>query len=490
MKFYKNKLLIIFLMVAAVSCSSINSRLKNADRLAKESAIDYQKAVLEYQSALPLAEDKSVINQKLGVLYFEHRDYEQAMEKLKGLPDPESQKMLAISYYKLGNYTDALEIFNKLGRQEDGQFRYFYGMTCERLNLHDQAKKIYAEIKTAPFSDLAQRRLLDIDSQLLAVSQDPEIIKLLKESPTEDEYPQAGAVIILADEGIRITPENTELTEAHYIIKILNERGRKFAEVDIGYDSTYEKAELVFARTIKPNGEVVNVGAKHIRDVSRYMDFPLYSNARALIISMPGVIEGAIIEYKVKISRNKLIAEREFNLAYTIQEDEPVLLAKLSLSIPSDREVNTLLLNQKFNSFGANLEPQISTDGKSKIYRWEFKKIPQIIPEPLMPPESEITPGFILTSFKSWDQIYKWWWDLAKDKIDINPEMQKLVKELVTGKTGEEARTRAVYNWCIKNIRYVGIEYGQAGYEPHRATEIFVNKYGDCKDQAILLISL
>jgi len=36
----------------------------------------------------------------------------------------------------------------------------------------------------------------------------------------------------------------------------------------------------------------------------------------------------------------------------------------------------------------------------------------------------------------------------------------------------------------------VGVEYGQAGYEPHKAEDIFKNKYGDCKDQAMLLVTM
>jgi len=490
MKFCKNKLAIILLAICIASCSNINNRLKNADKLSAQSTADYQKAVREYQSALESAKDKSAINKKLGALYFQHRDYELAVEKLKSLSDAASQKMLAVAQYKLGNYTDALEVFNKLGEQDDSHFLYFYALTCERLNLYDQAKKIYTGVKSSPFMDLAQKRVREIDSQLQASSADPAILKLLKESPGEEKYPQAGAIILLADEKLQVTPDNTEVSDSRYIIKILNERGRKFAEVDIDYDSTYEKAELLFARTIKPDGQVVNVGAKHIRDVSRYMDFPLYSNARALIISMPEVTEGAIIEYEVKITRNKMIAKREFNLAYTLQEEEPLLKAKLSLVIPKERKINKILLNEKFNSFSANLEPRVSTEGDNKIYDWEFKDVPQIIPEPSMPPENEITPGFILSSFQSWEAIYKWWWALSKDKIDINPEMRTKTKELIAGKVSAEAKARAVYNWCIKNIRYVGIEYGQAGYEPHRASEIFANKYGDCKDQAILLISL
>ncbi|MFZ5800292.1 MAG: DUF3857 domain-containing transglutaminase family protein, partial [Candidatus Omnitrophota bacterium] len=300
----------------------------------------------------------------------------------------------------------------------------------------------------------------------------------------------AGALILNADETIEITEDNRQIAESHFVIKILNERGRGFAEVDVDYDSTYEKAELNFARTIKPDGSVVNVGAKHIRDVSRYLDFPLYSNARALIISMPEVVDGAIIEYQIRITRNKLIAQKEFSVAYPLQEEEPILYARLKLTVPEGREVSLLKLNQQFNTFNAKLEPQLFKEKGTKTYVWEFRDIPQIIPEPLMPPISEVAPAFIISSFKSWEEIYNWWWKLAADKIDINPEMRSTVKKLITSKETAEAKTRAIYNWCIRNIRYVGIEYGDAGYEPHKASEIFANKYGDCKDQTILLISL
>jgi len=41
-----------------------------------------------------------------------------------------------------------------------------------------------------------------------------------------------------------------------------------------------------------------------------------------------------------------------------------------------------------------------------------------------------------------------------------------------------------------KNIRYVAVEYGDSGHEPHYAKEVFLNRYGDCKDQAILLTAM
>jgi hypothetical protein len=42
----------------------------------------------------------------------------------------------------------------------------------------------------------------------------------------------------------------------------------------------------------------------------------------------------------------------------------------------------------------------------------------------------------------------------------------------------------------VQNIRYIAIEVNLArggGYQPHPATEVFANQYGDCKDKANLM---
>ena len=41
-----------------------------------------------------------------------------------------------------------------------------------------------------------------------------------------------------------------------------------------------------------------------------------------------------------------------------------------------------------------------------------------------------------------------------------------------------------------KTIRYVAVEIGIGGYQPHFAQETFRNQYGDCKDKVTLFRSL
>ena len=40
------------------------------------------------------------------------------------------------------------------------------------------------------------------------------------------------------------------------------------------------------------------------------------------------------------------------------------------------------------------------------------------------------------------------------------------------------------------DVRYVAIELGIGGYQPHPASEVFSHRYGDCKDKATLLSTM
>ena len=479
-------LLVLFLLLG---CSADLNKIAH---LAKKAESSYQKAIEGYQKLT--AKDKKNAGLKLGLakLYYSRGDYQNAMNTLENVEDMEAKKLLAVCFYKSGDYTQALSIFDKLGKLADGEYLYYYGETCAKHNLYEQALDILGRIKDKEYLAKAKERIASIQGLAggylsnLNAEQEEAII-----SATQEKYPLAGAVIILADEKMKLLSDNTLVYDLHFMVKILNERGKNdFSEIVLGYDSTYEKVEIEYARTIKPNGEVVAVGEKDIRDVSRYLNFPLYSNARARIISMPEISEGGIVEYKIRTTQSQLINKDDFDIAYNLQETEPVVSSRFSISIPKNRNLRIKPLNPEYNPKNFNLSPLITETEEDKIYRWEFKDIPQIEAEPNMPPKAEINPVILASTFDSWEEIYKWWYGLSKDRIALDKAITDKVSELIQGKQAPEDKIRAIYNYCVQEIRYVGIEYGQAGYQPHPASEIFKNKYGDCKDKAILFIAM
>ncbi len=498
--------------------------LSQARHHAQKAKEEFQKAVASYEHAAKSSQNPDAISFLLAKLYFDHADYNSAIRTLIPLSQDDAKKLLAIAYFKDARYTDALTLFHsvgkykthellensfptqqrryddrreefscQLGQKSDDAYLYHYGLTCEYHNLYDEALKVYQKISSGGYKSQAEERIRMInesqnqgDANLL----NEETQNAIKNAPEAKDFPQAGAVTLFVKEDMILNADATMDYTQHYLIKILNDRGRKYGEITFGYDSTYDKVKIESARVIRPDGKIISVGAKHIRDVSRYTNFPLYSNARVRIISMPEISEGAFIEYQVRLTRGRLMAGGEFSEEYFLLSNEPVKYAKFRVLVPEGKTLGLRYLNEEYNSINADLKPHVEKEAGRDIYTWEFRDIPQIIPEPAMPPFVEITPLVMLSTFQSWDQIYRWWMELAKDKVDLNDEMTTKINALTQNQNIPKDKARALYNFCAKEIRYVAIEYGQAGYEPHRASEIFSNKYGDCKDKSILLIAM
>ena len=484
------KAVVFFLLIFLSACAKTDTP-QTAQGLEQKSQEYYAQAVSAYQKLIAQGKDASRESEALGELYYRHGEFEKAVEVLEKARNPQAKKFLALAYDRLGNYTDALEVFDSSPLKDD-EYLYFYGLTCEKKNLFDQALDVYETIAQEPWRSQAAERMGKIEAQSHGRQigdVDPQVHDLLANAPEAERYPQAGVLILRCDEKVDVTADYKEVSTLHYVIKILNERGKEgFSETAIDYDSTYEKVELEYARTIKPDGTVVEVGSRHIRDVSRYLNFPLYSNARVFIISFPEIVEGAVIEYKVKVYRNQLINKKDFILNYPVQSSEPILSARFVARLPKAMPLKIKLLNERYNTFGATLMPQKVEDGDCMVYTWDFKDIPQIIPESNMPADVAINPTILLSTFTRWEDVYQWWWALAKDKIQGGEVIKDKARELTQGLSSEEDKVRAIYNFCAQKPLCC-CEYGQAGYEPHQAEDI-KDKYGDCKDQACVIVAL
>ena len=454
----------------------------------EDTSFIYKKTSEHYDNALAANPDNLNLRIKLAEFYYRFNDYEKVKELLADMPQEKARIILAKTKAKLKDYTHALEVFNQVGDVDDSEYTYLYAYTCENKNLFPQAVELYKKVE-GPFKELATARLKEIG---IKIEQGiPSYINDLLDKQesflstlTEDE-----AVILLVDEDIEVTAQNTTTSSIHVIEKVLQERGKGIGEVKIGYDSTYERVELEFARTITPDGKVVYAGKDNLRDVSKYMNFPLYSNAHLFIISMPSVEVGSIIEYKVKLYSSKLIEDENFTFIYRLREPYPVAKASFNLTIPKKKDISLRFLNQEYSG-DFNLKPKISKVNNKKTYLWQFSQIPAIVPEEKMPPYSEINPAIVMSSFSSWQQIYLWWHDLFKDKLTLSSDIKDFLNELIKDADSDLEKAKRIYEFCSRDIRYVGVEYGESGYEPHSAEEVYWNRYGDCKDKATLLVAL
>ena len=96
----------------------------------------------------------------------------------------------------------------------------------------------------------------------------------------------------------------------------------------------------------------------------------------------------------------------------------------------------------------------------------------------------------VSNGFSNWREMGTWYWNLERGRSDASPEIKQEVAALTAGKTTSLQKMQALAQFVQRDIRYVAIELGIGGWQPHPATEVFSHRYGDCKDKATLMRSM
>jgi transglutaminase-like putative cysteine protease len=92
--------------------------------------------------------------------------------------------------------------------------------------------------------------------------------------------------------------------------------------------------------------------------------------------------------------------------------------------------------------------------------------------------------------FENWAEMARWEVGLVQGRRDPSPELKQKVLEVTASAPTTLAKTQAIATFVQKDIRYVAIELGIGGWQPHTAQEIFAHRYGDCKDKATLMSAM
>ncbi len=99
-------------------------------------------------------------------------------------------------------------------------------------------------------------------------------------------------------------------------------------------------------------------------------------------------------------------------------------------------------------------------------------------------------PVLYVSTYPDMIAVGKAYANAASPMAKITDRIRALADDVTKGQTDEAAKVRALDHWVAKNIRYVSVTLGHGGLIPHPADQVLENRYGDCKDHAILMQAL
>ncbi|MCK4401430.1 DUF3857 domain-containing protein [bacterium] len=293
--------------------------------------------------------------------------------------------------------------------------------------------------------------------------------------------------VYLLDKAIsRVYMDGTSSEYVHQVIKILTNKGvNDFNHLNIYYAPGTQEVIIKKARIIKEDGTTTDY--YKFSDVSTSSpQYRLYYDYRRKTIKFSSLEKGDIIDFEYKVNDiGGNIYGNYFGNMFLFKDTNPIVRSKYILIVPKQRKFY-------FHSPKLNISSQKIYDKHADTitYIWEKRNIEKIEKELNMPPYPEITPYLLVSTFKNWTDMAKWYADLTRGQMKSSPEIKRTVASLIENKNTEIDKIRAIYDYVVKKIRYVGLEFGIHGYKPYKACQVFNRKFGDCKDKSLLIMTM
>lgn len=312
-----------------------------------------------------------------------------------------------------------------------------------------------------------------------------DVHSFLHQTPTAEEHPNAGANLLHSYGYVEFFEDGTSVTRTLHRIKIFNERGRNFASQSISYREGYQRVKILFANTIKPDGQIMALDPGDVHDSSEYTGYEFYTDIRVKKFTMPAVEDGCVIEYAYEIRNLKPLLSFDYSDNFFLKNFFPIEEDVLEIILPAGTEL-------KYKNFNTDLVPEIITGRNKKKYIFSNYKQKEIIPESRMPSllDRDTFPQIAFWTLEGWDVISKWYVNLVREQMKSDNELENFTRQLIDGLKTDEEKINAIFNFVSQNIRYIAVLLGPHTHKPHAANEIFRKRYGDCKDKTVLLLTM
>ncbi|MBL9028471.1 MAG: DUF3857 domain-containing protein [Myxococcales bacterium] len=250
------------------------------------------------------------------------------------------------------------------------------------------------------------------------------------------------------------------------------------------YEGSKQTIELRAARVYRADGSVAEA-VESGESAANNPAMAMYTSVRAFAVTFPRVSPGDIVEVRYRVddvaSRNE-VADAYYDIEY-LQAREKTLSSELVVKAPKSRTLTAFLHNLP------NVKQSVTETATERTYRFVAEDVPGLSVEPNMPPDGEILGQIHLSTFKSWDELAKWYYGLARDQLDVDDEVRKQAKEIAAKAKDDAAKVKAVYKLATE-LRYVALELGIEGIKPRRCALTLARGWGDCKDKATVIVTL
>jgi transglutaminase-like putative cysteine protease len=292
----------------------------------------------------------------------------------------------------------------------------------------------------------------------------------------------SGFYLALADYQINL---DEDAYYTHEVINVVSYSGiTNASQLSITYDTSYQKLKIHHLYVWR-KGEKIN----RTSDLS----FEVMNNEYNL---HNGIYMGSITAYD---NLNDVRKDDLLDFSYTLVGKNPIfgkekyLFTALETTNPIDRFVVRVLYSKdKDYAYKCNGCDSINFSntlvGNYRQLEITAKDVKASSYEDHIP--SWVIPYkyFVLSSLKTWKDVNIWAQGVFA--LQKEPKLENVFKEIFTGNETTDDKINKIIDYVQDDIRYMGIESGIGSIKPFAPEQVVKQRFGDCKDKSLLLVSL
>jgi len=225
-------------------------------------------------------------------------------------------------------------------------------------------------------------------------------------------------------------------------------------------------------------------------------DFVFYDDQKETTFDFPSVQQGSIGNLHVSwVNKNPYLLS-----PFYFSSGVPVVNSELKLTCPK----SMVLKFQIMGLDSSKVELSVESNRKETEYTFRYRNCPaqKAYDDAPNAPWYSTHVVFYIASYQddqghtvqylsNLDDLYRLNYGFVKSiNREVSPELKHVVDSLISKKTTDEARARAIYSWVQHQIKYVAFEQGMEGFIPREANLVCTRRFGDCKDMSSILTSM
>lgn len=258
------------------------------------------------------------------------------------------------------------------------------------------------------------------------------------------------------------------------------------SEVRIVFDPSWQRLTLHHIRLVRGGRTIDALRPDEIKVIQqeRELDRRIYNGDLTAVAFLKDVRVGDVIDVAWSLTGQHPTLEGHLVEGVTLGSQTPVERVYHRLLVPKGTRLAVKLHR-------SDARPKVRELDDAREYVWDLRDTRPIEVDDRLPAWFDPYPWAQASTFMTWSDVIAWALPLYESKASPDDEaVRRLIDEIGAKHRSKQARLLAATRLVQEEVRYLGMEVGAESLEPRPPAVVLQQRFGDCKDKALLLSTL